>query len=169
MSRVLLTGSTYGTLPEATSRLRLWPQAVTAGTASYTRLLLTGAIYGASSGAGLLRPALYATARARAGVSTLGFSVIERPQVLLAGEGQFIAWRVISHPSVSFTARTDLRIGFAVISSPTVEFDVTTVAKHGELEIIEKPYVKWTVTIGKSQECVSADGSRGGTVPNAVY
>ena len=102
--------------------------------------------------------------------TTHGFSVITRPQVSLAPEGQVLDWRVISRPSVSFTARTDLRIGWTVISAPTVELAPATAAKHGEFVIIEKPQVKWVVTIGKTTECISADGSFGeAALPNAVY
>ena len=109
----------------------------------------------------------YCPATARS--SLIGLQIIEKPRVLFA-PSRYIDWWVLCKPSVSFTPTTFHRIRWEVVESPFVEFEPTTVAKHGEFNIIEKPHVEFTATIGKSGECISADGRTGfPEVLNAVY
>ena len=101
--------------------------------------------------------------------SLTGLSVIEKPRVLLI-PSRYVDWWVLCKPAVSFTVTDFHRFRWDVLASPFVEFVPTTVAKHGEFVIVEKPHVEFVATIGKSTECVSADGTFGDPpVLNAVY
>jgi hypothetical protein len=104
-----------------------------------------------------------------AGSKTYGLSIIEKPHVSLIPT-RYVDWWVLCKPAVSWTATNFHRIRWEVLESPFVEFIPSVVALHGEFEIVERPFVEFVTTIGKSQECISADGSAGNApVINAVY